>query len=592
MMTSYSYNMSDLVFIDVECYTNYFLICMKYGEKISSHEMYAGKSLDKDRINSILCKFTTVGFNSNNYDLPIINQALSGTSNAELKKFSDDIIVGKKKAWQISNNRIPQEWKHIDLIEPSPSVATGLKMYGARMHTDKIQDLPIEPDSLITSGQRDLLKLYCINDLKLTEELYNKIKDRIQLRKSLEKLYPSLSLCSKSDAQVAESIIKYKLKLTQKPKLDINSVYKYELPNFISFDNPDLQLIAKEIADEEFKLNNAGRLINSYKKKIKLGSSQYSIGIGGIHSTEKSTNIIKRDDQFLVNFDVSSYYPSIIILNNYSPFKENNKFIELYKTFYYERLKAKKEGDKIKNEGFKIILNGSYGKFGSVHSYLYSPSLLLHTTITGQLSILMLIDRLESKGFSVVSANTDGITVLGSKELKKTVNDIVDLWEIETGFNMEETSYKAIYYQSVNSYISIKDNGDVNSIGSYDKGSLSKNPAPDICIDAIVNYIKFGKNIEDTISQEKDIRKFIMVRNVTGGALYKNNYLGKVVRWFYGNTEEKIVYKKNGNKVAGSDGAIPIMDIDLNKSYPIHYETYINNVKKMINWLGIKYGEC
>ena len=47
---------------------------------------------------------------------------------------------------------------------------------------------------------------------------------------------------------------------------------------------------------------------------------------------------------------------------------------------------AKRTGDKVTNEAMKIMINGSFGKFGSKWSVLYSPDLLIQTTVTGQLA--------------------------------------------------------------------------------------------------------------------------------------------------------------------------------------------------------------
>ena len=52
---------------------------------------------------------------------------------------------------------------HIDLME----VAFGdgsLKLYGGRLHSKRLQDLPIAPDSHISDEDRSLLVRYCEND--------------------------------------------------------------------------------------------------------------------------------------------------------------------------------------------------------------------------------------------------------------------------------------------------------------------------------------------------------------------------------------------------------------------------------------------
>ncbi|MFM9500750.1 hypothetical protein ACKI1Q_45200, partial [Streptomyces galilaeus] len=83
---------------------------------------------------------------------------------------------------------------------------------------------------------------------------------------------------------------------------------------------------------------------------------------------------------------------------------------------------------------------------------LYSPELLIQTTITGQLSLLMIIERLESAGVNVVSANTDGINVVFKKTQLNQVENIIFQWELETGYNFEWTQYDSVFSRDVNSY--------------------------------------------------------------------------------------------------------------------------------------------
>lgn len=61
--------------------------------------------------------------------------------------------------------------------------------------------------------------------------------------------------------------------------------------------------------------------------------------------------------------------------------------------------------------GSKIQINGTFGKTGSPYSVLFAPTMLIQTTITGQLSLLMLIEWHEIYGIPVISANTDGVVI-------------------------------------------------------------------------------------------------------------------------------------------------------------------------------------
>ena len=47
--------------------------------------------------------------------------------------------------------------------------------------------------------------------------------------------------------------------------------------------------------------------------------------------------------------------------------------------------KAEQKKWEIIANALKIVVNGSFGKFGSRYSILYSPDLMLQVTITGQL---------------------------------------------------------------------------------------------------------------------------------------------------------------------------------------------------------------
>ena len=105
----------------------------------------------------------------------------------------------------------------------------------------------------------------------------------------------------------------------------------------------------------------------------------------------------------------------------------------------------------------------------------------------------------------------------------------------------------------------------------------------------MIEFLANGTNIEDTIFKNKDdIRKFLIIRRVEGGATFRDQYLGKTVRWYYSKNGDKITYKKNGNKVAGSDGAIPLMILNDEKRTDIDFQKYIDKSYEMLKNLGVK----
>ncbi len=577
------------LFFDVECYPNYFLIIFSTEEnKTVCFELDDNKTFDKSKVLNLLSSYETIGFNSRSYDIPMILKAislLSGdlTANDSLKKLSDELIgndtfdiLSKYNLW------CPKEFKHIDIINVITGKAS-LKMYGARIHTELLQDLPYEPSRILTNKEKEEVKKYCINDINLTKQLYKNIEPEIKIRRKLSAKY-DIDLCSKSDAQIAEALFRKSLNI-YKPA--INSFdFNYEKPSYIKFKNEELKNFENKICSVNFK----GKVGDQISKdnitgKIKINNNEYKIGIGGLHSTEKNISYSSDKDNFLIDFDVTSYYPSIILNNNIYPQGLNESFLKLYKKWYDDRLIAKSKKDENLSWLLKIILNGAFGKFNSKFSVLYCPRSLIQTTITGQLSLLMLIEKLEEHGFNVISANTDGITVKGRKKEYSNLTKIIDNWQLITKFKLEEVRYKSIHIQSVNNYIAIKEDGSLKLKGVFAKDNLSKNPTIGICKKAIINYLQKQIKIEDTIfNEEIDPKEFVMVRKSKYGAYYNNEYLGKVVRWYWVNDGLPILDEKE-NKVADSDDARPIMNLN-QEMFDINYDKYITRSYELLKSLG------
>ena len=139
--------------LDIECYFNYFLIAIKSmaNSKVVTFERSDWEDFDVEQLTNILSKYTIVTFNGNRYDLLLLKGAISGFDSKKLKALSDDIIVNDLRAWDAeSKYALPkcQYIDHIDLIEVAPGKAS-LKIYGGRLHSKRMQDLPIEPNATI-----------------------------------------------------------------------------------------------------------------------------------------------------------------------------------------------------------------------------------------------------------------------------------------------------------------------------------------------------------------------------------------------------------------------------------------------------------
>ena len=618
------------IYIDCEVYSDYFLLsALSNSGKIIDVEMYHGKQLDKELLSSIMQHNQTISFNGLGYDLYIITAALQGYNNLALKKLSDSIIQSNKPAWMIardSNLDIPSTWNHIDIME-LPLGRASLKIYGGRLDAPKLQDLPIKPDQSITPELREPMRLYCHNDLYTTRLLAQALEKQIALRASMSDQY-GMDLRSKSDAQIAETVIKSELKKItgktyRKPEFSDGHTFKYKNPGVVNFKNKTMCGIFERILKTPFELGGNGSVVlpSWLKENTELCGNAYKMGIGGLHSCEKSQFVKPGKDQLLFDLDVASYYPNIILQQQLAPESLGKPFLKVYQSIVERRIKAKKRAAEIEKElkalelelsehiikkiaelkeersylkttsdTLKISINGSFGKLGSKYSFLYAPELLIQTTMTGQLALLMLIEMVSSTGARVVSANTDGIVILCDKSQERAVLEQAFDWELETSYELERTDYKVLASRDVNNYCAVTLEGHTKGKGCFAKGGLAKNPDCKIVYEAVAAFLSNGVPLEKTINECKDLIKFIMLRRVNGGAVWKGQELGKAVRYYHSNdlalANESINYATNSNKVPKSLGCRPAMDLPEKFPCDVDLQLYIEKAKQLLKEVG------
>lgn len=603
----------DEFIFDTECNPNYWLIAFtsyKTGRVIYA-EMDEHNPLNIGLVKYIVENLCIVGFNSYGYDLVMCAMALAGYDTETLKFVNDQIIIYQQRPSDILKSYKVKALKninHIDLIEVAP-LRANLKIYGGRLHTPQMQDLPFNPDTWLTDEQKAIVRWYCIKDLTATAFLRVALKEPLELRNRLSIEY-RMDLRSKSDAQIAEAVMTQEMTRVnghrpQKPMIAVGTSYNYKTPSFIKFQTPLMNKVLNLIQRSPFVVGESGSItmppeLNALQ--ITIGDSVYRMGIGGLHSSEKGAAHFSDDRTILRDYDVTSYYPFIILLLSLYPQHLGPGFLDAYRNLVYRRIAAKRAGNKSDADSLKITINGIFGKLGNMYSIFYSPDLLIQVTVTGQLSLLMMIERMELEGLRVVSANTDGIVIKCPKAREQVMKHIVEQWQKDTGFELEDNDYKALLSRDVNNYIAVKYPSTkvpeitVKTKGAYSRAGMSKNPTNEICIDAIEAYLCKGTPIEQTVRSCKDIRKFVSVRTVKGGAvkLWGDNniidFLGKAIRWYYATgVEGTIVYAKSGNKVPKSDGAKPLMDLPSEFPNDVDFEWYIEEAVKMLNATGYEY---
>lgn len=643
---------------DIECYPNYALFAFKgvKSKKVIFFETFHDSWYDRDKLLWFVSNFTIVTFNGLGYDESILTIALAGKTNLDLSAATKMIIEEEMNPRDVMKRFKVKKLTldHIDLMEVAPQRAS-LKLYAGRLSCKRMQDLPFKPGSVLNQNQALITRYYCVNDLDNTILLYVSLEEQLSLRITMSREY-GVDLRSKSDAQIAEAVIRKEIEgmvghRLERPTIAPGTVYRYNVPSFLRFRSPLMQRVLEIARNTPFivsEFGNVGMPPQLANLQIRIGEATYRMGIGGLHSCESNISHVSGTRFTLKDYDVTSYYPRIILNQQLYPKHLGPVFLTVYENIVNRRIAAKEAGDDVVQSTLKIVINGSYGKLGSMYSILYAPDLLIQVTITGQLSLLMLIETLELSGIQVASANTDGIVVKVPVGREQDVKDIMDWWQKATDFQLEDTEYKALYSRDVNSYIAVyakPKKGKLAKLkGAFGEMGLSKNPNCEICVDAAVAMITTGKPIYETIRECKDIRKFVSIRNVTGGSVkmypgaYNPNatpeekiaelqrqywtqegclwkldpfggtdelmtlsdayaeatkdrqgdYLGKSIRWYYAVGEEgEIVSAKSGNKVPKTEGAKPIMEFPDELPNDIDYDWYVAETEKILQ--GVAY---
>lgn len=607
---------------DFEVYPNF--VCVTFtsadtGRSVA-FELSDYETPDLPKLAWIYNNCRLVGFNSMKYDRVMLAMMCAGATTQQMWWATEQLIAFEVQPWKLMKQlklKDPVGFDHVDIIEVCP-LSASLKIYGGRLGCKKMQDLPFAPGTILSYEQQRIVKLYNHNDNVTTSLLYNNLREQIKLREVLSARY-KMELRSKSDAQIAEAIIGAEIqritgKKVPKPVVDYDLRFKYETPHFIQFHTPLLNWALQQVQAAEFYIDETGHVrcdADFGKKKglqLEIAGRLYTVGLGGLHSNESCEYYVSDSNRKLKDRDVTSYYPRLMINSGKVP-DQMPLMMQVFVPIIDERVRAKAAGDNVTADSLKIVGNGTFGKTSDPTSIVYAPRLLIQTTVTGQLSILMLIERMSLAGIPVINANTDGIVMHVPVKLEETYLQIIQQWERETGLQTEETLYDAYYTRDVNNYIAVKPGGKTKGKGVFanpwgdPKAAIfrfHKNPMNLICTEAVEQFLTKGVPVMSTIEACNDPFKFCSVMK-GGGSSKGESYigvfvepeaeplaLGKAVRWYYAKgSKGAIVRSHNGNLVSRTEGCRPMMELPDQLPEDLDHNWYVEEARAMLAQMGI-----
>ncbi len=460
---------------------------------------------------------------------------------------------------------------------------------------------------------------YNKNDVYLVCEIARQKPDEIKLRYSLGAAF-NLNLLCAARSTIADKLLykfysersglsvdKFKDLRTQRTALSFNKII---FPH-ICFKTKQLQDLLKDMKKVVIYRTNK----DAFEKVIQFYGTTYTIATGGLHSQDRPAVLTSNDKYTYVHYDISSFYPSVMVAYNIAPkHLNNNVFVKMVDYFRLTRIKCKHTKDedglvvagvhnKLAAEALKIVINAIYGKFGFEMFFLFDRFAQMQVTINGQLMVMMVVEALELDGIHVVSANTDGIIVKLPKNKEEDFKRITDDWCAQNKLGADSERYKLFVTRDINNYFDIQSNDKVEYKGGLDPKQylkdLKKGYDMPVVAKAVFEYFAHGTPVMETLRNHKDILDFCKTQNVGKQfeVVYQKVENGKVIDIhsqrhvrFYVSTKGVIIMKENVNSnqssVLASGKPVIILnklddkDISLRN---IDYKYYYEEAYKIIN---------
>ena len=599
---------------DLEVFPNFFSACFQNVDSkvVTTFVVYNDIQQLPELLEFIKGRYL-IGYNNSKYDDLILNYLLLGKTypstvlniTNKLYELSQLIISNHDGIYKNSTLKelmwYKKPYSSLDLmsIHRFDKLKVGLKQVSVNLKWHKIQDLPKPYDSQVLPQEVDDILKYNLNDVEITERLFEVSLNEIKLRQSIGKTY-DVDIMSASRPKIADTLmnkfysefsgLQYKdFKDLRDDQKDID--FKDIIWDKISFKTPYMQKILLDLKNTSINVDNV-----TFSKSIIINKCKHDMAAGGLHSNIPADIVVESDEIMLIDLDFSSFYPLIMLMLEVYPPHLGKAFLEVLKFMTEQRLKAKKNKNKTEAEALKISINSLYGKLGFEHGYIYSPKSMYTVTINGQLILLMLIEILEEAGFECFYSNTDGATFKVPRSKEQEFYDIALEFKTKVPIETEYAYYSKCIIKNVNNYLIVKTDGEIKEKGEFVTAvALDKGFDMPIVALAIKDYYVNNTPIRQFIENHTDIYDFCKSQKVGGQYKVERHYiqdgkhciekLQKTNRYYISVVGDSI-YKVKADSM--SNLAANYMVTMLNDyveldNYKINYNYYVHKANEIIH---------
>ena len=423
-----------------------------------------------------------VGYNIDGYDIPVLRAILANTDPYPV---SHALVhhdgPGQPESVRALIGGWPRvEADHVDLAARTQSGGRfpGLKTIAANLNCPHLEELPYDPESLLSDAEWGEVRQYNRRDLEATKAALAHFTPELAALTALSNRY-DLDLRNVHPAAVAQRVLcaAYRAKHGSDPtKIPPPASVRYSPPKLSGSGSgspvrrpqtPSAGAWFDRLCGEEFPLvvpqgkRHPVPLLPEPDGPIVIGGVTLTVGSGGLHSCDRPA-LHRYGEHQLYEADVQSYYPSMMAQFGIFPRALGEVGLEQYREILTERIEIKERAGraadpeearrlKVQAHGLKIVLNSLFGQTGNPYSTLYDPTAFMAVVLTGQLLLIDLIERLAAAGAEVLSANTDGVyfRVAGDND---RWTGVIDEWESDTQMVLETIPVEALAIESTNNY--------------------------------------------------------------------------------------------------------------------------------------------
>lgn len=365
-----------LIVYDCEVFAHDWLVVLK----LDGH--YASFWNDSDGLSEYLEDHkddVLVGFNNKHYDQYILKAILAGCDPEQVKEVNDWIIGTDNQPWEHPYLKgFFNPMHNTDLMD---DMQRGISLKAIEGHLG----MSIEESSVdfnisraLTKEERQEVEKYCRHDVDATEKL-------LELRWGYLETKLHLADIANVDPYKALGMTDPKLaaELFGAEPFEADDERDYEFPERL-----DYSLVPSEVVDFFARITDESvpdeELFSSTLER-EAGGCPITYAFGGIHGALPKHKERSCDGRLILNYDVASLYPSLMIEYGYVSRAVPDPAI--FEGVRDERFEAKRQEDKATADALKSPLNKAFGAMGNKFNKMYDPKNKLSVCVSGQLSI-------------------------------------------------------------------------------------------------------------------------------------------------------------------------------------------------------------